>query len=160
MGEILADKCYWLMKSEADCFSFDDLVQAPGKTTYWDGVRSFEVRNLLRDEIKVGDEVLFYHSNAKPPGVAGIAKVVKAGYPDHTAFEKKHEHYDPKSKPDEPTWYMVDVKAVKKLPRFVGLPELRAAKELEKMALFTRNRLSITPVTETEWNVVMKLAEI
>lgn len=150
-------KRYWLMKSEADCFSFDDLVSAPDKTTYWDGVRSFEARNLLRDQVHVGDGVLFYHSNATPSGVAGIAKVVRAGYPDHTAFDSEHEHYDAKSKQDSPTWYMVDIKAVKKLPKFVGLPELRAEKSLGKMALFTRNRLSVTPVTEAEWETVLKL---
>ncbi|MGI8906123.1 MAG: EVE domain-containing protein [Candidatus Sumerlaeaceae bacterium] len=153
----MPQKRYWLMKSEADCFSFDDLLHAPGKTTCWDGVRNFEARNLLRDQVQVGDEVLYYHSNSDAIGVAGIAKVVRAGYPDSTAFDKKHEHYDPKSKTDNPTWYMVDLKAVKKLPRFVRLAELRAQKSLQKMALFTRNRLSVTPVTEPEWNTVLKM---
>jgi predicted RNA-binding protein with PUA-like domain len=152
-------KRYWLMKSEADCFSFDDLLAAPDQTTYWDGIRNFEVRNLLRDQVQVGDEVLFYHSNANPPGVAGIAKVVRAGYPDFTAFDKKHEHYDPKSKEENPTWYMVDIKAVKKLKRFVGLPELRAEKSLEKMALFTRNRLSVTPATEAEREKILEMGK-
>jgi len=148
---------YWLMKSEADCFSFDDLLEAPDQTTYWDGVRNFEVRNMLRDQIKVGDVVLFYHSNAKPPGIAGIAEVVKAGYPDFTAFDKDNKHFDPKSDPENPTWYMVDVRAVKKLPRFIGLPELRAQDELSEMALFRRNRLSITPVERFEFEVIKKM---
>jgi predicted RNA-binding protein with PUA-like domain len=150
-------KQYWLMKSEAECFSYDDLTNAPGKTTCWDGVRSYEARNTLRDLVQVGDEVLYYHSNAEPPGVAGIAKVVTSGYPDHTAFDPEHEHYDPKSKPETPTWYMVDLKAVKKLPKFVGLPELRAQKGLQEMALFKKNRLSVVPVTEKEWNAILKL---
>lgn len=150
-------KRYWLMKSEADCFSFDDLLKSPGKTTFWDGVRNYEARNLMRDQVQVGDEVLFYHSQADPPGVAGIAKVVRAGYPDFTAFDKKHEHYDPKSKPENPTWYMVDIKAMNRLPRFVRLGELREQKALQNMALFTKNRLSVTPVTEAEWKVVAGL---
>lgn len=153
-------KRYWLMKSEANCFSFEDLQKAPGKTTYWDGVRNFEARNLLRDEIRVGDQVLFYHSNSDPSGVAGIAEVVKAGYPDFTAFDSKHEHYDPKSKIDSPTWYMVDIKAVRPLQRFVPLADLRAEKKLQSMALFTRNRLSVIPVTPEEWEMVLSLGGI
>lgn len=150
---------YWLMKTEADCFSIDDLLAAKNQATFWDGIRNYEVRNMLRDQVKVGDLVLFYHSNAKPPGVAGIAEVVKAGYPDHTAFEKGHEHYDPKSKPDDPTWYMVDLKAVEKFPHFVGLPELRELPELAEMGLFRRNRLSVTPVTRMEFDVIKKLGK-
>ncbi len=150
-------KQYWLMKSEADCFSIEDLFAAKDQTTYWDGIRNFEVRNMLRDLVKVGDLVLFYHSNGKPPGVAGVAEVVKAGYPDHTAFEKGHEHFDPKSKPEEPTWYMVDLKAVEKFPHFVGLPELKALPELKGMDLFRRNRLSVTPVKRMEFDVIRKL---
>ena len=150
-------KQYWLMKSEADCFSIDDLFAAKDQTTYWDGIRNYEVRNMLRDLVKVGDLVLYYHSNATPSGVAGIAEVVKPGYPDHTAFEKGHEHFDPKSKPDTPTWYMVDLKAVEKFPHFVGLPELRALPELAEMGLFKRNRLSVTPVTRMEFDVIKKL---
>jgi predicted RNA-binding protein with PUA-like domain len=150
-------KRYWLMKSEAECFSFDDLMKAPGKTTCWDGVRNFEARNMMRDLVQVGDEVLYYHSNSDPSGVAGVAKVVKAGYPDYTAFDPKHEHYDPKSKDSAPTWYMVDLKAVKKFPKFVSLGELREQKALQEMALFKRNRLSVVPVTEKEWKLILKL---
>lgn len=149
---------YWLMKSEADCFSFDDLLAAPDQTTFWDGIRNFEVRNMLRDDVQIGDQVFFYHSNANPPGIAGIAQVVRPGYPDHTAFDPNHEHYDPKSNPDDPTWYMFDLRAVRPLTRFVPLPDLRARPELADMALFRRNRLSVTPVTEKEWKLILKLA--
>ena len=150
---------YWLMKSEADCFSFDDLLAAPDQTTCWDGVRNFEARNMLRDQVQVGDLVLYYHSNAFPSGVAGIAEVVRAGYPDHTAFEVGHQHYDPKSDPARPTWYMVDLKAVRRFPHFVSLNELRANPALSEMVLFKRNRLSVTPVTEAEFNEVVRMGD-
>jgi predicted RNA-binding protein with PUA-like domain len=152
-------KQYWLMKSEAECFSIDDLFAAKNQTTHWDGIRNYEVRNMLRDQVKVGDLVLFYHSNGKPPGVAGIAEVMRAGYPDFTAFEKGHEHFDPKSKADNPTWYMVDLKAVEKFKHYVGLPELREISELSEMGLFRKNRLSVTPVTRMEFDVIKKLGK-
>lgn len=151
---------YWLMKSEADCFSFDDLQAAPDQTTFWDGVRNYEARNLLRDQVQVGDLVLYYHSNAEPSGVAGVAEVVRAGYPDHTAFDPGHDHFDPKSNPEKPTWYMVDLKAVKPLPKFVALGELREKPELQEMALFKRNRLSVTPVTEEEFKTVLAMGGV
>jgi predicted RNA-binding protein with PUA-like domain len=147
------------MKSEAHCFSYDDLVKAPKKTTYWDGVRNFEARNMMRDLMKPGDLVLFYHSNGSPPGVAGIAKIEREGYPDHTAFDRKHVHYDAKSDPDKPTWYMVDVQAVKKLKRFVPINELREHPMLKDMGLFKRNRLSITAVTAEEFDEVCNLGD-
>lgn len=150
-------KQYWLMKSEADCFSIDDLFAAKNQTTHWDGIRNYEARNMMRDKIKVGDLVLYYHSNATPPGVAGIAEVTRAGYPDHSAFDKADDHFDPKSKPDNPTWYMVDVKAVEKFSHFVSLPEIRALPELSEMALFKRNRLSVTAVERMEFDVIRKL---
>lgn len=153
------EKNYWLMKSEANCFSFDDLLNAENQVTYWDGIRNYEARNFMRDKVKVGDLVLYYHSNATPSGVAGIAEVVKEGYPDHTAFDKNHEHYDAKSKESNPTWYMVDLKAVEKFKTFVGLPTLREIPELENMALFKRNRLSVTPVTPIEFKLIKKLGE-
>lgn len=150
-------KQYWLMKSEADCFSIDDLLAAENQTTFWDGIRNFEARNMLRDRVKVGDLVLYYHSNAKPPGVAGVAEVVRAGYPDFTAFDPDHDHYDPKSDPEKPTWYMVDLKAVEKFPTFVGLPELRERLELSEMVMFKRNRLSVTPVDKVEFDTIRKM---
>src|SRR6056297_2681061 len=107
---------YWLFKSEADCYSIDHLAAEPDKTTFWDGVRNYQARNMLRDDVKKGDRVFFYHSNSKPLAIVGTARVVKAGYPDHTAFDPKEQHYDPKSDPDNPRWFMVDIKLLKKFP--------------------------------------------
>ena len=149
---------YWLMKSEPSVFSFDDLMNAPKRTTPWEGVRNFQARNYMRDEMRVGDGELFYHSSADPAGVAGIAEVARAAYPDPTAFDPSDDHYDPKSKRDEPTWLMVDVRGVEPFPRVVTLDELRAAPELADMFVLRRgNRLSITPVTEAEWRAVRRL---
>ena len=151
-------KRYWLMKSEPECFSFDDLMKAPDQTTFWDGVRNYQARNLLRDEVKPGDGVLFYHSNADPPHIAGIAEVVREGYPDHTAFDPASEHFDPKSNPDNPTWYMVDIRAVRPLPRPLPLTELRECPALADMVLLQRSRLSVQPVTPQQWKMILKLA--
>jgi predicted RNA-binding protein with PUA-like domain len=149
---------YWLFKSEPDCFSFDDLLTAPKRTTCWDGVRNYQARNFMRDDMAVGDGVLFYHSSAEPAGVAGIAEVAREAYPDHTAFDPAEDHYDPKSTRDAPTWLMVDVRAVKQLPRFLTLGELRATPGLEALQVLKRgNRLSITPVTPDEWQIVRRL---
>ena len=149
---------YWLFKSEPESFSFDDLWAAPKRTTCWDGVRNYQARNFMRDEMAVGDGVLYYHSSADPTGVAGVAEVARAAYPDHTAFDAADSHYDPKSKRDDPTWLMVDVRAVKKLPHFVTLDELRAARGLEELQVLKRgNRLSITPVTPAEWEIIRRL---
>ena len=149
---------YWLMKSEPDVFGFDDLLAAPRRTTHWDGVRNHQARNYMRDDMRVGDLVLFYHSNAEPTGVAGIAEVVRAAYPDHTAFDPEDPHFDPKSDPAAPTWLMVDVRARERFARVVPLAELRAAPGLERMLVLQRgNRLSVTPVTAGEWEVVTAL---
>jgi predicted RNA-binding protein with PUA-like domain len=151
---------YWLMKSEPDSFSIDALAAAPERTSRWDGVRNFQARNYLRDEMKKGDLAFFYHSSTAVPGIAGIVKVVRAGYPDPTAFEKGHEHYDADSDRENPKWYMVDVKLQKKLKRIVTLDELRshAGGKLKDMVLLKRgNRLSITPVTKTEWDFIVAL---
>jgi predicted RNA-binding protein with PUA-like domain len=148
---------HWLMKSEADCFSFDDLLAAPKRTTCWDGVRNYQARNYMR-EMRPGDLVLFYHSSAEPAGVAGIAEVVKAAYTDHTAFDAAHEHYDPKSKADTPLWDMVDIRAVERLPHFVTLDDLRGDPALADMVVLRRgNRLSVTPVAPLEWAAVRRL---
>jgi len=139
---------YWLAKSEPDVFSFADLQKAPKKTTCWDGVRNYQARNTLRDEMKKGDRVFYYHSNAEPSGIAGICEVVREGYPDHTAFDPRDPHFDPKSRQDAPTWFMVDVKAVAAFPRLVTLAELKGVKGLEQMALLQKgSRLSVQPVT-------------
>jgi predicted RNA-binding protein with PUA-like domain len=150
---------HWLFKTEPTSFSFGDLWNAPGRTTSWDGVRNFQARNTLRDEVKPGDLVFIYHSSTDPTGIVGIAEVVRGGYPDPTAFDPKDHHYDPKSKPDAPSWYMVDIRAVKALPRLITLEELRKVKGLEKMVLLQRgSRLSIQPVRPEEWEVIMSLA--
>lgn len=151
---------YWLMKSEPDCFSIDDLAKAPKKTTHWDGVRNYQARNFMRDDMKKGDLVLFYHSNAKPPGIAGVAKIVKESYPDFTAFDPNEKHFDPKSKQEDPRWFMVDIKLVKKFDNFLPLPDLKTVKALEGMVLLQKgSRLSVQPVTKKQYDTVLKLAE-
>jgi predicted RNA-binding protein with PUA-like domain len=151
-------KRYWLMKSEPDVFSFDDLWRARKRTTPWDGVRNYQARNFMRDEMRVGDGVLYYHSNCDPPGVAGLAEVASEAYPDPTQFDPEDPHFDPKSSRDDPRWLLVDVRAVEELPRFVDLETLRARKALADMVVLRRgNRLSITPVTAAEWRAVRSL---
>lgn len=146
---------HWLFKSEPDCFSIDELSRRPKQTTFWDGIRNYQVRNMLRDEIKIGDLVFFYHSNCQPPGIAGVVEVVKNGYPDHTAWDIQSDHYDPKSTPEHPRWYMVDVKLVAKFKRFISLNEMKNHPKLKDMLINRKgNRLSITPVTEQEWKVI------
>lgn len=152
----MPDRQYWLVKSEPDVFSYDDLAAAPKKTTCWDGVRNFTARNNLQ-AMKKGDLVFFYHSNAKPSAVVGIAEVAKEAYPDPTALDAKHDHFDPKSNGEKPTWFMVDIKAVEKLKRAVSLDEIKQTKGLEKMALVRLGRLSVSPVTPAEWKIIEKL---
>lgn len=148
---------YWLFKSEPTAYSIDDLVR--DKTTYWDGVRNYQVRNMLRDAIQVGDRVLFYHSNAKPMAIVGTAKVVKPGYPDHTAFDPNDRHYDIKSIPDSPTWFMVDVSIIQEFDSPVTRDDLKANKVASGMAVMQKgSRLSIVPVTEEEWQAIHRLA--
>lgn len=151
---------YWLFKSEPNCFSFADLQAAPKKTTGWDGVRNYQARNMLRDEVQVGDLVLFYHSSAEPPAIAGIAEVVRAGHPDPTAFDSRADHYDPKSDQSNPTWYQVAIRAVRPIDPPLGLPVLRAVKALAGMELLRKgSRLSIQRVTAGEWEAIQELAE-
>jgi len=150
---------YWLMKSEPDCFSIDDLAKEPKKTTCWSGVRNYQARNFMK-EMELGDLVLFYHSSAEPPHIAGIAEVVKKSYPDHTALDPKDDHYDPKATPAKPIWEMVDIRFVKKFDVPLSLSDLRPLAALEKMELLKRgSRLSVQPVTATEWKAIEKLAE-
>jgi predicted RNA-binding protein with PUA-like domain len=148
------ERRYWLVKSEPDVFSFDDLWRAPRRTTRWDGVRNFAARNFLRDGMKRGDGVFFYHSMTEPQAIVGICEVVREGYPDETALDAGHEGYDPDSDPDAPTWYAVDLRAVERLARPVTLPEIKARKELANMALLRVGRLSVSPVTEREWETI------
>ena len=148
---------YWLFKSEPSCFSIDDLSALPKKTQHWDGVRNYQVRNMLRDEIKKGDLVFFYHSSCTPPGIAGIVEVVKEGYPDYTALDPFSDHYDPKASKENPRWYMVDVKLVKKFSTLITLEEIKKNPKLKTMLINRKgNRLSITPVTAGEWAVLKK----
>lgn len=147
---------YWLVKSEPAVFSFDDLASSPRKTTHWDGVRNYAARNHLRS-MKLGDLVLFYHSMTAPAAVAGVAEVVREAYPDPTAFDAKDAHYDAKSKPDNPTWYMVDLRAVKALAKPVTIDQIKKAKGLEQMVLLRIGRLSVQPVTAREFEIVTGL---
>ena len=147
---------FWLMKSEPDEFSIDDLAAAPRKTAPWFGVRNYQARNFMRDQMRVGDGVFFYHSSCEEPGIAGIAEVASNAYPDATQFDRKSPYYDPKSSRDAPRWLHVDVKLVRK-PRLVGLAELRGHPELAAMRVLARgNRLSITPVEPGEWEFINK----
>lgn len=150
---------HWLFKSEPNCFSIDDLSRRPRQTEHWDGVRNYQVRNLLRDDIKKGDQGFFYHSSCVPPGIAGIVEVVKEGYPDHTAWDIRSDHFDPGSTPENPRWFMVDVKLVQKFPRLITLDELKKHPRLGKMLILRKgNRLSITPVSADEWKIILQLA--
>ncbi len=153
---------YWLFKSEPDCFSFADLCAAPGRSTGWDGVRNFQARNFLRDEIKVGDGVLYYHSSADPPAIAGLAEVVEAGHPDPTAFDPSADHYDPKSRPESPTWFQVSIlRPSAAIEPVLALPRLREVTALANMELLRKgSRLSIQPVSDEEWLAVLELAGV
>src|SRR5579862_4464721 len=151
---------HWLLKSEPDSFSIENLAAKPKQTTAWDGVRNYQARNTLRDSMKKGDTAFFYYSSCDVPGIAGIVRVVKEGYPDKTAFDPKDDHYDPDSDPKSPRWFVVDVKLVRKLKRIITLDELRrhADDELAAMRLLQRgNRLSVTPVSEAEWDFILTL---
>jgi predicted RNA-binding protein with PUA-like domain len=149
---------YWLMKSEPNEFGIDDLRQRPKHTEPWDGVRNYQARNMMRDDMKLGDQVLFYHSNCDIPGVVGIMEIAKEGYPDPSAFDASDKHFDPKSDPDNPRWIHVDVKFVRKLKRVISLSELKACPELESFALVRRgNRLSVMPVTAEHWAFILSL---
>lgn len=149
---------YWLMKSEPEEFSIDDLQQRPKKTEPWDGVRNYQARNMMRDEMKKGDLAFFYHSNCEVPGIVGIMQICKEGYPDPTAFDPEDKHYDPKSDPDNPRWFHVDVKYKRKFKRTISLAELRDCKPLKDMKILQKgNRLSVTPVSKKEWDYILKL---
>ena len=153
---------YWLMKTEPSTFSIDDLAKAPRRTTCWDGVRNYQVRNMLRDQFAVGDLAFMYHSSCEVPGIVGVMKVVKAGYPDSTALDPRHDHHDPAATVDDPRWYMVDVRLEQRFSRVISLDELRkhASGKLRDLLILKRgNRLSITPVSAAEWRFIVALAE-
>jgi len=151
---------YWLMKTEPTAFSVEDLERAPNKTTGWDGVRNYQARNMLRDQMKYGDEAFLYYSNCDEPGIVAIVEIVEEGYPDPTAFDRKDHHYDPKSDPERPKWFQVDVQLKRRLRRAITLKELRAheARELKGMMLLRKgNRLSVTPVSPMHWKFICSL---
>ncbi len=151
---------HWLMKSEPETFGIDALAKSRRMTTHWDGVRNFQARTFMRDGMQRGDLAFFYHSNCDEPGIVGIVEIVKEGYPDHTAFDKKDDHYDPDSDPDHPRWYMVDVRLQRKLARPITLATLRehADGALRGMLLLKRgNRLSVTPVSAAHWKFILSL---
>lgn len=151
---------YWLVKSEPEAFAIDDLARAPRQTTCWDGVRNYQARNYMRDQMQVDDRVLFYHSSTSPPAVVGTARVVRAAYPDHTAWDPRSDHFDPKASPENPIWMMVDIQLDKVLARSVPIDELRAQKALQGMELLRRgSRLSVQPVTAAEFRTIVALAE-
>lgn len=152
------DRRYWLLKTEPTSFSMNDLWNGPKRTTSWDGVRNYQARNMLRDEMQAGDLVFIYHSSTDPTGIAGVAEIVKAGYPDATAFDPKDSHFDPKSKPESPTWFVVDVKGVEKFDEVITLDRLRGTRGLEGMVLLKKgSRLSVQPVSAAEWGIVTRL---
>lgn len=149
---------YWLMKSEPGEFSIDDLEQVPNQTEHWDGVRNYQARNMMRDEMKIGDTIFFYHSNCKEPGIVGIMQVCRESYPDFTAHDPEDKHFDPKSSADNPRWFMVDIRFIRKLSRTISLRELKACCELQDLALVRRgNRLSIMPVSHEQWDFILSL---
>ncbi len=149
---------YWLMKSEPEVYSIDDLAR--DKQTYWDGVRNYQARNFMRDQMKPGDLVFFYHSNSDPPGIVGIAEVASQSYPDPSALDPKDKHFDPKSTKERPVWYVVDIRFVEKVKSLISLERLKEIEGLEKMPLLRRGqRLSVQPVSEKEWSIVLKWAK-
>jgi predicted RNA-binding protein with PUA-like domain len=150
---------YWLIKSEPNCFSIDDLINSDNQTTHWDGVRNYQARNMMRDEMKIGDLIFYYHSNSTPAGIVGIAEVSSKPYPDHTALDPESDHPDSKANPDNPRWYMVDVKFKQKFNHMIPLNELRQYPELEGMQLLKKgNRLSVMPVCKSHWDFIINLA--
>ena len=150
---------YWLMKSEPDVYSIHDLASEPDQTDYWDGIRNYQVRNFIRDDMKVGDRAFFYHSQCKVPGIVGTMRIVREAYPDHTAFDETEKYFDPKSDPDNPRWLMFDVQLDTIFPDIISLAELRQQEQLAEMRVVQKgNRLSITPVTEEQWNYIQFLS--
>lgn len=149
---------YWLMKSEPDVFGIEDLKQRPGQTEPWDGVRNYQARNMMRDQMRVGDQAFFYHSNAKVPGIVGIVEIARTGLADPTQFDPESDYYDPASKPEQPRWYLVEVRFKREFSRTISLTELKSHPELAQMPLVQRgSRLSINPVTPAQWKFILAL---
>ena len=151
---------YWLMKSEPDAFSIDDLMDSPKETTHWDGIRNYQARNIMRDQMETGDLAFFYHSNCKPPAIVGIMETVSGAYPDHTAMDPNSKYYDPKSTSSNPRWLMRDFKFIEKFSNPISLETLKNTTALSNMKVTQKgNRLSITPVTNEEWNTIIQLSK-
>lgn len=151
---------YWLFKTEPDAFSIDDLAARPNQTEHWDGIRNYQARNFLRDQVKQGDKVFIYHSSCKDFGIAGLAEVVKEAYPDHTQFDPESHYYDPKSSPDNPRWVMVDVKFIEKFPDVLALKKIKTMPEISEVGLVKKgHRLSIMPVNEQEFSALLAAAK-
>ena len=150
-------KHYWLFKAEPHIYGIDHLAAAPNKTGRWDGIRNYQARNFLRDQVALNDEVFIYHSSCKNVGIVGTAKVVKTAYPDPTQFNPESDYYDPKSTPENPRWVSVDIQLTKVFPRLISLPEIKAQPQLENMVLVKQSRLSTQPVTEQEWTIINSL---
>ncbi len=149
---------YWLMKSEPSAFSVDDLARRPGRTEPWDGVRNYQARNMIRDQMRVGDLAFFYHSSCEEPGIVGVMEIASPAYPDPTAFDPGHQHYDPESKADAPRWHLVEVRLQRKLKRLISLTELKRHAALSALPLLQRgNRLSVMPVAKTHWDFILAL---
>ncbi|MEX1042570.1 MAG: EVE domain-containing protein [Pirellulaceae bacterium] len=159
MAKTASPTKYWLMKTEPESYSIDDLAAEKKQTTFWSGVRNYQARNFMRDDMRVGDQVLFYHSNAKPPCIVGLAEVVRESYPDHTAWDEEDHHYDPKSPQENPRWFMVDIRFKEKFARSLGREELAKVAALKEMELLKRgSRLSVQPVRKKEFDAILKLA--
>ena len=155
----MADTKYWLFKSEPNAYSFSDLMSEEGQTAEWDGVRNYQARNFMKDDMKLGDRALFYHSSTGEPAVVGMATIVREGYPDNSSWDSNSRYYDPKSSPDNPIWFMVDIKGDAPLPREVTLKEVKANPKLGNMLLVRRGmRLSIQPVAKEEWDEILAMA--
>ncbi len=153
----MPERRFWLMKSEPGVYSYDDLLKEEERIAEWDGVRNYTARNTMRDDMQVGDGVLFYHSNSKPNAVVGYAIVVKAGYPDFTAWDPNSDHHDPRSAPDNPIWYMVDIRAENKFHKPVTLQQIKSHDHLQDMVLVKNSRLSVQPVTNRQWKIILTL---
>jgi predicted RNA-binding protein with PUA-like domain len=152
---------YWLFKSEPSCFGIDDLANCPNQATGWDGVRNYQARNMMRDQMQIGDQGFFYHSNCAQVGIAGLIEVVKTAHPDPTQFDPEADHYDPTSTMENPRWYMVDVKLIKKFPRVLTLAEMKKNPLLSSLIILRKgNRLSITPVTSREHKDILCIADV
>jgi predicted RNA-binding protein with PUA-like domain len=151
---------YWLLKTEPTTYSWEDLKKEKNRTTSWEGIRNYQARNYIRDEMRIGNLAFLYHSLQKPPSIVGIVEIVKNAYPDHFAYEPGHKYFDPKSKPDNPTWFMVDIRALHELSEPVSIDELKKIPDLKDLVLLNNTRLSVQPIQKAEWDLIIKMRTI